>query len=134
MGKGRGDDDDEVEVEGVDDAFEDAHQSDDEEYDANAIEVFTVIKGELFVVDADGAVARRCVPGDVVFLPEGWRGSLRGGDARAEAAAVSVAGPVATGPATSIGSNVTTASSPASSRGAERDEMYDPENETRGRR
>ena len=102
--------------------------------DANAIEVFTVVKGELFVVDFDGAVARRCVPGDVVFLPEGWRGSLRGGDARAEAAAVSVAGPVATGPATSIGSNVTTASSPASSRGAERDEMYDPENETRGRR
>ena len=50
--------------------------------DANAIEVFTVVKGELFVVDADGAVARRCVPGDVVFLPEGWRGSLRGGDAR----------------------------------------------------
>lgn len=38
MGKGRGDDEDEVEVEGVDDAFEDAHQSDDEEYDANAIE------------------------------------------------------------------------------------------------
>ena len=38
MGKGRGDEDDEVEVEGVDDAFEDAHQSDDEEYDANAIE------------------------------------------------------------------------------------------------
>ena len=38
MGKGRGDDEDEVDVEGVDDAFEDAHQSDDEEYDANAIE------------------------------------------------------------------------------------------------
>jgi len=38
MGKGRGGDEDEVEVEGVDDAFEDAHQSDDEEYDANAIE------------------------------------------------------------------------------------------------
>ena len=38
MGKGRGDEDDEVEVEGVDDAFEHAHQSDDEEYDANAIE------------------------------------------------------------------------------------------------
>ena len=101
--------------------------------DANAIEVFTVVKGELFVVDFDGAVARRCVPGDVVFLPEGWRGSLRGGDARAEAAAVSVAGSRGT-PSTSIGSNVTTASSPASSRGAERDEMYDPENETRGRR
>ena len=38
MGKGRGDEDDEVEVEGVDDAFGEAHQSDDEEYDANAIE------------------------------------------------------------------------------------------------
>ena len=37
MGMGRADEDDEVEVEGVADAFEDAHQSDDDgDYDANA--------------------------------------------------------------------------------------------------
>ena len=108
--------------------------------DANAIEVFTVVKGELFVVDADGAVARRCVPGDVVVLPEGWRGTLRGGDAATEAAAVSVesAGEIGAGRTLSTVStvpNVMGARAPAHApRGAERDEMYDPENESRGRR
>ena len=105
-----------------------------------AIEVFIVVKGELFVVDTDGAVARRCVPGDVVVLPEGWRGTLRGGDAATEAAAVSVesAGEIGAGRTLSTVStvpNVMGARAPAHApRGAERDEMYDPENESRGRR
>ena len=101
----------------------------------NAIEVFTVVKGELFVIDTDGAVARRCVPGDVVFLPEGWRGALRGGDAATEAAAVSVKSAVDGASNVTGVSDFSGARSPAyAPRGAELDEMYDPENETRGRR
>ena len=99
--------------------------------DANAIEVFTVIKGELFVVDADGAVARRCVAGDVVFLPQSFRGTLRGGDAAAEAAAVSVANGTSVSVVSAGIPNVAVSSLGNS---AERDEMYDPENEARGRR
>jgi uncharacterized cupin superfamily protein len=97
----------------------------------NAIELFVLQKGELFVVDADGAVARRCVAGDVVFLPQSWRGTLRGGDAAAEAAAVSVANGTSVSVVSAGIPNVAVSSLGNS---AERDEMYDPENESRGRR
>ena len=40
-----------------------------------AAELFHVLEGEMFVVEEDGATARRCVAGDLVFLPEGWRGA-----------------------------------------------------------
>jgi uncharacterized cupin superfamily protein len=101
------------------------------EIEPNAIEVFVLVKGELFVVDADGAVARRCVAGDVVFLPQSWRGTLRGGDAAAEAAAVSVANGTSVSVVSAGIPNVAVSSLGNS---AERDEMYDPENESRGRR
>ena len=109
-----------------------AHGTADVAIDSNAIELFVVVKGELFVVDADGAVARRCVAGDVVFLPQSWRGTLRGGDAETEATAVSVANGVTRVRVFSAGiPNVAVSSSGNS---VERDEMYDPENESRGRR
>ena len=57
-----------------------------------AAELFHVLEGEMFVVEEDGATARRCVAGDLVFLPEGWRGSFHVQERGAKAAAVRVGG------------------------------------------
>lgn len=112
-----------------------AHGVCDVANDGNTCEVNFVVEGEVFVVDGDGAVARRCVAGDTVFMPQGWRGSVLGGAVETKVAAVAVSGgTVSSGGSSPVASyNAPVASYGQTVLGAERDEMYDPENERRGR-
>jgi hypothetical protein len=92
----------------------------------------------MFVVEEDGATARRCVAGDLVFLPEGWRGSFHVQARGAKAAAVRVGGAGAGAAATKGAADVTSAAVyQTAGRVASRqevDELYDPENDNRRRR
>ena len=107
-----------------------------------AAELFHVLEGEMFVVEEDGATARRCVAGDLVFLPEGWRGSFHAQERGAKAAAVRVGGAGAgagAGAAAAKGAADVTSAAVYQTAGRvasrqEVDELYDPENDNRRRR
>ena len=105
-----------------------------------AAELFHVLEGEMFVVEEDGATARRCVAGDLVFLPEGWRGSFHVQERGAKAAAVRVGGAGAgAGAAAAKGAADVTSAAVYQTAGRvasrqEVDELYDPENDNRRRR